>query len=142
MLTHDNKAAYLRFVEEAFNEGRLDRLNEFVTPGFVAHDGPPGVPSGPAAVEHVITMFRSAFPALHVTVDEMVAEGDLVCVRTTLRGTQRGALFGVPPTGRSVTLRTMEMVRMQDGQLAESWVCSDVTGLMSQLGVVPGRASP
>jgi steroid delta-isomerase-like uncharacterized protein len=139
-LTNDNKTAYLRFIEETFNEGRLDRLNEFVTPGFVAHDGQPGMPPGQAAVEQVVTMFRSAFPDLHVTVDEIVAERDLVSLRTTLRGTHRGALFGIPPTGRSVTMRTMEMVRMKDGRLAESWVCSDVPSLMSQLGAVPSQA--
>ena len=141
MLADDNKAAYLRFVQEVFNEGRLERLSEFVLPSFVAHDAAPGMPNGEAAVRNVITMFRSAFPDLHVTIGEIIAERDLVCARNMLRGTHRGPLFGIAPSGKSVAMPSIEMVRMKDGRLAESWVRADVTGLMSQLGAVPATAS-
>jgi predicted ester cyclase len=81
----------------------------------------------------VVSMFRAAFPDLHIAIDALVAEGDKVCARSTLRGTHRGEIFGIAGTGKGVTMTSLTMVRIRDGRLTESWVENDVTALVSQL---------
>ena len=134
MTSEQNKSVYRRFIQEVFNEGRSDALDALVSPSYVLHDAPPGAPSGPQAVAEVARMFRSAFPDLTITIDELVAEGDKVCARATTRGTHRGTIFGIAATGRPVTMTGLTMVRIVDGRLVESWVKNDVAGLMRQLG--------
>jgi steroid delta-isomerase-like uncharacterized protein len=130
MTTDQNKAVYRRFIQEVFNEGRLDALDALLSPSYVFHDAPPG----PQAIAEVVRMFRAAFPDLAITIDELVAEGDKVCARATTRGTHRGPIFGFPSTGKPVTMTGLTMVRIVDGRVVESWVKNDVAGLMRQLG--------
>ena len=134
MVTDQNKAVYRRFIQEVFNEGRLDMLDEMLSQSYVYRDAPPGTPAGPEAIKQVVTMFRAAFPDLKITIEDLVSEGDKVCARLTTRGTHRGVLFGIPATGKAVTMTGLTMVRIADGRLVESWVKNDVMGLMSQLG--------
>ena len=81
-----------------------------------------------------MTMFRGAFPDLVITLDEVIAEGDFVAARSTSRGTHRGDFMGMKPTGRSMTMPTLTMVRLRDGKIAESWVKNDIAALMRQIG--------
>lgn len=134
MSLEQNKALYRRFIQEAFNEGRLDRLGEFLAPSYVFRDAPPGMAPGPDAIRETVTLFRAGFPDLDITLEELVAEGDKVCARSMMRGTHRGTIFGLAPTGRKVAVAGMTMVRLVEGRLVESWVKNDVTGLMAQLG--------
>jgi predicted ester cyclase len=129
----ENKAVYRRFIETLFNEGRLERLGELVDPDYVFHDAPPGTPQGPDAIREVVTMFRAAFPDLKITIEDQVAEGDKVCSRATTRGTHRGPIFGIAPTGRAIAMSGLTLVRIAGGRVAESWVKNDVAGLLTQL---------
>lgn len=131
--TEQNKAVYRRFIEVIFNEGRLEQLPEIVTPDYVFRDAPPGTPPGPDAIRQVVTMFRTAFPDLKIVIEDQIAEGDKVCSRATTRGTHRGTIFGIPATGRAITMNGLTLVRIVDGRIAESWVKNDVMGLMNQL---------
>jgi len=129
-----NKQIYTRYIEEAFNRGNLSVLDELLDPDYVYRDAPPGTPEGPAAIRQVVTMFRTGFPDVEITLDQLVAEGDYVCARATTRGTHRGLIFGLEPTGNAVTMKGMTMVRIANGKIVESWVKNDVAGLMAQLG--------
>ena len=131
-LEQGNKVVYRRFLEEIFNEGQLHKLDELIAPSYVLHDAPPGTPKGREAIRQVVTMFRSAFPDLKVVIEEMIAEGNKMCVRATTRGTHKGTIFGIPATGKAVAMTGLTTVR--DGRLVESWVKNDVMGLMKQLG--------
>jgi predicted ester cyclase len=130
----ENKAVYRRFIQEVFNEGSLDKLDEFLAPGYAIKDAPPGTPPGAKGVRSVVTMFRGAFPDLAITLDEVVGESDTVVARSTLRGTQRGAIFGIEPSGKTVAMTTLTLVHIVDGRLLESWVKNDMAALMRQLG--------
>jgi predicted ester cyclase len=134
-----NKALYRQYIQEVFNEGRLDRLDELLSPSYVYRNAPPGTPPGAEAIRQVVTMFRTGFPDLHITIDDQVAEGDLVCTRATTRGTHNGTIFGIAPTGNVVTMTGFTQVRIVDGRVAESWVTNDVMGLMNQLHAGPQR---
>jgi steroid delta-isomerase-like uncharacterized protein len=134
MGTEENKAVYRRFMDEIFNKGRLDLVDELVSQSYQLHDASPGTPQGPEAIRQVVSMFRSAFPDLNISLDELLAEGDKVAARSTMRGTHRGAIFGIEPSGKAVEVQGLTMVTIRDGRLQESWVKNDVMALMSQLG--------
>jgi predicted ester cyclase len=139
MSTDQNKALYRRFIQEVFNEGHLEVVDELLSASYVDHDTPPGMPRGAEGLKRIVSMFRSAFPDLKITIEDLIAEGDKICARTTMRGTHLGALFGIAPTGKTVAVSGLIMDRFAGGRLAESWVRNDVMGLMNQLGA--GAAS-
>ena len=89
-------------------------------------------------------MYLSAFPDLHITVEDMIAEGDKIVARLTMRGTHQGAFLGIPPTGKQVTGTAIDINRITGGKSVEHWNNSDTLGLLQQLGVVPlpGQVAP
>jgi steroid delta-isomerase-like uncharacterized protein len=136
-----NKLISRRLVEEAFNAGRYHVIDELIAPKFVNHD--PSVTEdmvGPEGSRQVIDMYRTAFPDLKVTIEEQIAERDLVATRWTARGTHRGVLLGIEPTGKQSTVTGLTIDRIENGKIAESWNNWDTFGLLQQLGVVPALA--
>ena len=134
MTTEGNKARYSQFIQSIFNEGKFDELSGYLAPSYQIKDAPPGAPQGAEGVRAASSMFRSAFPDLEITLDSVIAEGDTVAARSTVRGTHNVPFFGIAPTGKQVSVTSLTMVRIVDGRLVESWVKTDTAGLMSQLG--------
>ena len=165
-MSEQNKALMRRFYDEVFNKGNLGTVNELCAPNFVDHTSPPGADPGAEGVKQMIGMYRSAFPDIRVTVEEMVAEGvkqmigmyrsafpdirvtveemvaegDTVVSRTTMRGTHTGDLMGIPPTGKQVTMRGLDLVRIAGGKATEVWHHDEELALFAQLGVTPPAA--
>ena len=133
MTAAENKRRYAEYIQAIFNEARFDELDGFLAANYAIKDAPPGSAPGAAGIREVVTMFRTGFPDLVITLDELIAEGDWVASKSTLRGTQQGEFLGVAPTGRSVTVTSLTMVKFRDGRLTESWVKNDVASLMAQL---------
>ncbi len=138
-----NKASFRRAYEELFNQGNLSLVEELIAPDFLNHEAPPGSNRGPESMRQLIRMLRTAFPDLHFTIEELVAEGDTVAGRVTMSGTHQGTFQGMPPTGRSFRQAQMHFVRFRDGKGVEHRAVRDDLGLMQQLGVIPasGQAS-
>jgi steroid delta-isomerase-like uncharacterized protein len=82
-------------------------------------------------------MLDTAFPDRQVTIDDVIAEGDRVVVRTTLNGTHQGKMQGIPATGNLVTQPSITIFRLANGKIAEGWYSTDNLGMMQQLGVIP-----
>jgi predicted ester cyclase len=135
-MTNENKAIMRRALEEVVNQGKLDLIDELVAPNFVDHTPLPGLPPNREGVRQTIKMLREAFPDLHVTSEELVAEGDMVVSRQSTRGTHKGEFLGVPPTEKEVTWTGILMFRTSEGKIVDQWLEQDVMGLMQQLGVV------
>jgi len=138
MSTEENKANVRRVYEEAINQGNMAVVDELVSPDYIEHD--PGFPQpvhGPEGLKQYFMVFRTAFPDTTITIEDMIAEGDTIAVRHTYRGTHKGDLMGMPPTGKQVTVTGIVIHRIADGKFVESWVNADNLGLMQQLGVVP-----
>ncbi len=131
-----NEEIVRRLVEEVINRGAIELLPLVVGPDHVGHD-PLGDHYGPDGVRIGVAELRAAFPDLRVTIEDVMATGDRVARRFTIRGTHRGPFMGFPGTGRSVTATGIAIDRLADGKLAESWVCLDALGLLRQLGAVP-----
>ena len=137
MSTEENKANVRRVIEEVFNKGNLAAADELVATNYIYH-GPIGMEfKGPEGLKQLISMFRNAFPDLHGTVEDLFAEGDRVVSRFTARGTHKGDLMGIAPTGKQVTQAGIVIARWVDGKEVEAWESLDLLGMMQQLGVVP-----
>jgi steroid delta-isomerase-like uncharacterized protein len=141
MAADQNISTVRRLYAEAFNQGDFSHLDLIVTPDFHNHTAPPNAPRGPEELRGLITMLRTAFPDATYDIEDIFATDERVAVRVTLRGTHRGPLFGIPPTGRSFIQEQMHIMRMEDGRIAEHWGCRDDLGLMRQLGVIPEPAA-
>ena len=137
MSTEENKALVRRFYDEVFNKKNLMAIDEFLDPQIIEHALPPGLPGGSAGSRQFIGMYLAAFPDLHLTAEDLIAEGDKVVARFTLRGTHKGELMGVPPTGKQVTMTGIQIVRTAEGRIAVNWINLDALGMLQQLGVIP-----
>ena len=113
------KTVVARYVAEAWNTGRGDRFDEFFAADFVDHNGFPDQRPGADEVKRADVTFRAAFGDLRSTVDEIIAEGDGVVVRTTLRATHQGTFQGIPPTGNPVEIEGIGIFRVAGGKLVE-----------------------
>ena len=135
--TEANKALFLRYGDEILSQGNLDVIDELVTEDFVHYSAGVIDAEGPEATKAFIGMFRTAFPDMVATPEDVVAEGDKVVIRTTYTGTHQGELMGIPPTGVAVTFTGICVARVADGKLAEIRTEYDALGMMQQLGVMP-----
>ena len=138
MTVEDNKALMRRGFEELVNTGNMALVDENVAPDFVRHDlgGGPDI-VGPEGVQLFVGALRAAFPAIQMTVEDVIGEGDRVVVRYTARGTHSGAFRGVAATGRKVAWAGINIYQEKGGKVVETWQLADVMGLMQQLGVIP-----
>jgi steroid delta-isomerase-like uncharacterized protein len=133
-LTELNINLLRRFFEEVWNKGNLSVVDELLAPNFIDHNQPPGFPRGLKGYKASVNMFRSAFPDIQFTFDQILAEGDRLAIRQTVRGTHQGDFMGIPPTGKQVTLGSMTFFHLQDGKVIERWGISEIPGLLQQLG--------
>jgi steroid delta-isomerase-like uncharacterized protein len=139
--TEVNKAQFRRTYEELFNQGNLANVDELIAPDFINHEVPPSMNNrGPESARQVVMMLRTAFPDLHFTIEELVAEGDSVVGRVSMSGTHQGPFMGIAPTGRSVRQAQAHFVRFRDGKGVEHRAVRDDLGMMQQLGVIPAPA--
>lgn len=136
MSTEDNKALARRFYEEVFNKGNLAAVDELCTANYLYHDPSISV-QGPEAFKQFASMWLTAFPDQQTTIEDLIAEGDTVVVRNTLRATHKGELMGIPPTGKQVTVSAITITRVVNGKAEETWGNADALGMLQQLGVVP-----
>ena len=136
-MSEENKVALRRFINEVYSKGNASVVDDLVDANFVDHSPIPGQASGPEGVKQGMTMFRSAFPDLQLTIEDMIAEGDKVVARMTARGTHQGEFMGIAPTGKQVSWNAFGINRYVDGKIKEHWGVPDLFGLMQQLGAIP-----
>ena len=131
-----------RFVEDVWDKGDLAAVEEVFSRDVVDHHAVWPAP-GVEGQKQLLTAFRTAFPDLHVTSDDILVDGDRIAVRWTARGTHQGELLGIPATGKQVTITGIDILRVADGKIVERWAEDNGLALMQQLGVVPspGQAS-
>ena len=138
MSVEDNKAVMRRIYDEVMSQGNIDLADEFFSDDFVEHEGFPGLPTeGPEAPKAGFAMLRAAFPDLHMTADEMIAERDKVVTRGTVSGTHQGEFMGIPPTNKSLEVQFMDIIKFHDGKATEHWGLTDQGAMMEQLGIAP-----
>ena len=136
-MPESEKTIARRFNEDVWSRGDEGALEELLDPDFVDHDALPGQSPDRDGHRQILAAFRSAFPDLNVTTEDIVAEGDKVVTRWTARGTHQGDLMGIAPTGREVTIKGIDVLRIAEGRIVERWAQFNDLEMMQQLGVVP-----
>jgi predicted ester cyclase len=140
MTTVDNKTVVRRFYEEVMNQGRVEILDELMDENFVDHGETLfGSPKGREILRQGIAMTHEILTNFTVTIEEMIAEGDMVGLRGVMRCTHVGAFLGVAPTGNELTWRGNAMFRLSEGKIVERWFNSDSISILRQLGLAPTR---
>ena len=136
---HDNAAVVRQFIDETLNRGDIEGAARFVWEDVVEQAPFPGQCPGLAGLQDVLRAMRAAFPDLHWSVEEQLADGDRVLTRFEWTGTHRGPFLGVPPTARRVAVWGMVIDRLVEGRIKETRILMDTLGLMTQLGAQPSQ---
>jgi len=136
MAAEQYKEIVRRWVEEGWNTGNLALVDEMYAADYVLHGNGENT-SGREAFKQFVVAYRTAFPDMHLTIEEMIVEGDHVVWRFTARGTHAGPLPGLPPTGRSMTITGIILTRFAGGLWAEDYGNWDMLGMLQQLGAIP-----
>jgi len=139
MTTEHNKAIARRFFDEVVSNGTLDIIDELCSQDYRLH----ATLSGPDALDRdrlkdLVGSFRSSFPDARITIEDIVAEGDLVAARLMERGTHAGAFRGIAPTGRPVMYGSMTFLRIVGGKIVDHWGLLDLPSLLQQIRGTPG----
>ena len=133
-----NKASVRRVIEEIYNQGNLAVADELYATNAVRYDpATPDVGRGPEFAKQIAIRYREAFPDLHLTIADMIVEGDKVVIRWASSGTHQGNLQGIAPTGKNFSISGIHIARFADGKIVEEWVNWDTLGMMKQLGIIP-----
>jgi steroid delta-isomerase-like uncharacterized protein len=130
-----NKELARRYPEAVATKGDIELIDELCT-ADVVDESPLGSLEGPEELKQQMRMLRGAFSDFSATVEEVIAEGDIVAMRLTLRGTHDGDFMGFEPTGNTFEVSNMVFSRIEDGRIAKRWVVPDMFGMLSQVGVV------
>ena len=123
-MLEQNKTLFKRYVDEVFHKRNMAVIDEFLDPNLVEH-------------REEIYAILAAFPDLHITVEDLIAEGDKLVGRVTLTGTHQGELMGSPATGKKVSFSEILIVRISNGKVVELSEVADTMSMMQQLGVIP-----
>lgn len=136
-----NKGVVRRWSEELWGRGTLKVADQIVSPDYIRHDaGDPFPARGPEDVKRIVEMLRAMLPDLHIEVEAIVAEGDMVVCRYTATATDTVGYMGMAPTGKRIRTAAMQMFRVIDGRIVESWAVRDDLGVLRQLGHTGGTA--
>jgi len=137
-MSQENKAIFSRFVEEIWNKGNLTVVDELIAPDFVLHSVARDI-KGPEGFKQYLNTARMAFPDIHFTREDSIAEREKVVTRWTMTGTHKGEFMGIPGTGKSFAVPGTSISHIVGGKLKENWVYWDRFGLLEQLGVAPKK---
>jgi steroid delta-isomerase-like uncharacterized protein len=136
-----SNAATMRRTYELINEGDIAGFGELLAEDFEEHDGAPGFPTTKQGTLAYFGTVLDAFPDLRMSVEDVVDGGDTTVARVTVTGTHQGGFMGIPPTGRHVEVRLIDIMRFDDaGDVRDHWGVLDTASMMQQLGV--GQAVP
>jgi steroid delta-isomerase-like uncharacterized protein len=133
-MSEGNKLVVRQFIEETLNKGNVDAAEDYVAENVVELAPFPGQGPGLSGLKEVLQGLRIAFPDMHWTIEEQIAEADKVLTRFIWTGTHKAEFFGVPATGHQVSVWGMVIDRLESGKIKETRILMDALGLMQQLG--------
>ena len=135
-MTEQNKRLMRRDVEEVWNGANYALVDEIVASDYAGHQ-PRNEAKGQEGYKQFFVMLRSAFPDIHFTIEDQIAEGDRVMARWTAHATHKGVFQGIPPTGKQGVVTGMTIYRVANDKVVEGWTNVDELGMMQQLGIIP-----
>jgi SnoaL-like polyketide cyclase len=140
-MSDTNRNVVRRLFDEVWAKGNLQVADQLFASTYTHHDpSTPDFGRGPESEKLRATLYRTAFADFRLTIEDLTAEGEIVTARWSCRGTHKGDLNGIAPTGKPFTISGISIARFISGKMVEGWVNWDALGLMQQLGVVPELA--
>lgn len=136
-MVEQNKEIVRRVYREIFDVNNIAAIDDLFAPNVIIHDPITGDAQGIDAYRQLANVFLTGFPKEQTDLQLFVAEGDYVAVLHTHNTTNTGSFLGMPPTGKAVSVRGLELYRIQNGLITEFWRHDDDFGLMRQLGLLP-----
>ena len=137
-MTAESNKLLMNSFTDFINTASGDLATDLISPNAIFHvPGRPEPLQGPSGYLTIIGMMRTGFPDIQWTLEELIAEGDKVAARFTMRGTHKGSFFGVPPSGKKIEVKAMNFYRITDGQIIEEHGQPDLLGLLQQIGAAP-----
>ena len=136
MAENENSRLIRRYYEEVLNQGRLEVLDLIARADHVEHDPLPGQVQGLEGLKQRVNIIKTAFNP-QFTLEHVIAEGDKVAVMWSNRGTHLVEWFGVPPTGKTIVARGIDIHVIRDGRMAEHWDVVDMLSILIQVGALP-----
>jgi len=133
MSTELNKTLLHRYIEEVWEKENPAAVDDFLAPTYARHRSPTTPPLTREDQKQLLAAFRTAFSDVKITIEDVIAEGDKVAFRSTMRGTHQGEFLGIAPTGQGVTFGLLDVIRIEDGKFVEQWGGPDIYDLMQQL---------
>jgi steroid delta-isomerase-like uncharacterized protein len=128
----------MRRAYDLINAGDVDGFGELLADDFIEHEETPGLEPTKVGVIAFFRMYIAAFPDLHFEAEDVLASGDKIVARARATGTHEGEFMGIPPTGKSIDVQLVDIVRFGDDGLGhEHWGVFDAMAMMQQLGVIP-----
>ena len=133
-MSEENKEVVRRFNIEVIQKGSEAEFHALMSPNFINHSAPPGMPSGPESMWNTFeNVLRPALSNLEIVIHDQIAEGDKVTTRKTISGIHSGTLLDIPATGREVTINVIDIVRVEGGRYAEHWGLNTLTNVIAAL---------
>jgi len=130
------KALVHSYIEEVWTKGNLDAVDIFLGPNYRRHLSPTTEPLSLNGQKQRLSGFRSAFPDVKIAIEDIFAEDNYVIFRSIMRGTHKGVFQGIEPTGKSITVTLIDIIRVEHGKFVEHWGGPDLFDLLKQLGAV------
>jgi steroid delta-isomerase-like uncharacterized protein len=135
--TEKNKEA-MKKVFDAFESGKTDGLENYVAENMIEHTKDPSIKgTGLEGLKEAVTTYHAAFPDMKNTIYSMVADGDMVVAHFNMKGTNSGAMGGMPATNKPIDVNGVDIVRFENGKAVEHWSYSEEMKMMQQLGMMP-----
>ncbi len=135
--TEENKALVRRFSHEFKNKANHGIVDELCAKNFKHHFKDPRIAPGPTGMKNLGKVVAGAFPDVHVTIEDLIAEDDRVVERSSVKGTHKGDFFGIPATSKPVAWTEAHVYRVENGKIAELWSEVDFMSIMMQIGAIP-----
>jgi predicted ester cyclase len=137
MSPEENKNIIRRYIEEMWNKGNSGIIDELTTPNYIRYIAGPGGRLDREGQKKRISGFRAAFPDIHVTIEDLVAESDRVAVRVSITGTHQQQFQGIAPTGRRISITAIDIIHISKGKIVEHWGVTDQLTMLQQIGAIP-----
>jgi predicted ester cyclase len=134
MSAEENIALLRRYVEAVWEKQNPAAVDDFLSPDYKRHRSPTTTPLTREGQKQLLIQFRTAFPDIQLTVEEVIAEDTRIAFRSTIRATHQGELLGIAPTGKQITVGLVDIIHIQNGQFVEQWGGPDLFDLVRQLG--------
>ncbi|HEX3327172.1 MAG TPA: ester cyclase [Actinomycetota bacterium] len=129
-----NEEIVRRYFDQVWEQGDSATIDRLLSLSFVDHDAPPGFGTDRESHKRLVALMLDTMYNKHHRILAMVSDGEVIAVRHDMEWTQKADFFGISASGKRLTMKGLDMYRVRDGQIVESWHCEDVAGVMRQAG--------